>query len=174
MGSADRLVSSRWGCNLRSERARGRSLRIYVLGVVAIALLLASGAPRAEDHPDFLVVVNTANPVRSLTTEDVSRLFLKEVTAWASGQQVLPVDQSENSSVRAAFTRQVLRRKIAAVKAYWQQRIFSGRDLPPPVRTSDAEVIRYVEANPGAIGYLSNGTALGEKTKVLELLGTVR
>ena len=147
---------------------------MQVLGAVAIALLLASGAPRAENHPDFLVVVNAANSVKSLTTEEVSRLFLKKVTTWVDGQAALPVDQPESSPVRAAFTRDVLRRKIAAVKAYWQQRIFSGRDLPPPVRDSDAEVIRYLEANRGAIGYVSGGTVFGEKVRAVELSGAGR
>lgn len=102
---------------MRSKRDRRRSLGIQAFAAAVITLFLASGAPRAANPPDFLVVVNAANPVKSLTGEELSRLFLKKVTTWADGQTVLPVDQSEDSSVRVAFTRDVLRRKVAAVKA---------------------------------------------------------
>jgi ABC-type phosphate transport system substrate-binding protein len=140
----------------------------------AMVLLISAHAPRAAARAEFLVIVQAANPVQSLTVEDVSRMFLKKVTRWEDGHSVLPVDQAEDSPVRAAFSRDVLRRKLAAVRAYWQQRIFSGRDVPPPVRTSDAEVIRYVEANAGAIGYVAGGTALGDKVRAIALPGADR
>jgi hypothetical protein len=60
----------------------------------------------------------------------------------------------------------VLKRSVQAVKTYWQQRIFSGRGVPPPELESDDAVVRYVENNPGALGYISGTAALG-KTKVL-------
>ena len=43
-----------------------------------------------------------------------------------------------------------------AVRSYWQQRIFSGRDVPPPEADSDLAVLRYVKENAGAIGYVSD------------------
>jgi hypothetical protein len=38
--------------------------------------------------------------------------------------------------------------------------IFSGRSLPPPELGSDDEVLRYVLAHPGAIGYVSGAANL--------------
>jgi hypothetical protein len=46
------------------------------------------------------------------------------------------------------------------VKAYWQQRIFSGRDVPPPEFATDQEVVAYVLAHEGAVGYVSPGAEL--------------
>ena len=37
---------------------------------------------------------------------------------------------------------------------YWQQRIFSGRDVPPPEFELDREVVEYVLKHAGAIGYV--------------------
>jgi len=44
------------------------------------------------------------------------------------------------------------------VKSYWQQQIFSGRDVPPVEKSSDAQVVAFVKQNPGAIGYVAEGT----------------
>jgi hypothetical protein len=50
------------------------------------------------------------------------------------------------------------------VKNYWQQRIFSGRDLPPPELDSDEAVVSYVLSHRGALGYVS-GAAKLDKAK---------
>jgi ABC-type phosphate transport system substrate-binding protein len=115
--------------------------------------LFAAAALGAE--PAFRVVVNESNLVSSLSREELSDLFLKKNSAWPDGTLVLPVDQFEKAEIRDGFNRQVHHKSNAAVRAYWQQRIFSGRDIPPPEKESDAAVIDFVRRNPGAIGYVS-------------------
>jgi len=62
----------------------------------------------------------------------------------ADGETALPVDLRSDSSVRRKFSESVLKRSVAAIRSYWQQRIFSGREVPPPELDSDAAVLRYV------------------------------
>ena len=148
---------------------------IQMLAMATAALCLSSGTQGtadAEASPLFLVVINVANPVTFLEADEISRLLLKKVTRWENGQAVFPVDQPQDSPVREVFTRLVHRRKVDAVSAYWQQRIFAGRDVPPPVGKSDEEVVHFVETNPGAIGYVSAGADLGEKVRAIDLRGT--
>jgi ABC-type phosphate transport system substrate-binding protein len=59
-------------------------------------------------------------------------------------------------------------RSALAMKTFWQKRVFAGRDTPPIEKASDDEVVAYVKATPGAIGYVAPGTAL-TGVKVLEL-----
>jgi ABC-type phosphate transport system substrate-binding protein len=94
-----------------------------------------------------------------LSREQVVRYFLKKATAWPSGKVVAPVDQEKDSAARAAFSQGVLHKSVAEVIAYWQQQIFSGKDVPLPEKPSDGEVMAFVQANPNAIGYISADTA---------------
>jgi len=146
-----------------------------VLFITAIAVPPGNAGNGAaqQDKEDvgFMVVVNAANPVVSLTLEEVSRFLLKKVSRWDNGQLVHPVDQSVDSTVRAVFTHHIHHREVDAVKRFWQQRIFAGRDTPPPVRPSDEEVIRYIEGNPGAVGYVSSTATLTEKVRQVALVG---
>ncbi len=121
-------------------------------------LLLADAARRAA--PSMRVVVNEANPVSSLSRDELCDRFLKKVSSWADGTLVLPVDQVEDAPVRDTFTREILRKSSSAVRAYWQQRIFSGRDIPPPQKDDDAAVLAFVRRNRGAIGYVSAAAPL--------------
>jgi ABC-type phosphate transport system substrate-binding protein len=90
----------------------------------------------------------------------VSRFFLKKVARWDNGSTVLPVDLPAASPTRDAFSREVLSKSVSSIKAYWQQQIFSGRDVPPPEKSDDASVLEFVQSNATAIAYVSAGTAL--------------
>jgi hypothetical protein len=143
-----------------------------VLGLAAV-LALAAGTPRPAGArapaADFVVVVNAANPQTALPAAEVSNLFLQKVHKWESGERVRPVDLPETSPARESFSKAIHGRPTAAVKAYWQRMIFSGIDAPPPEKPSAAEVLAYVRANPGAIGYVPAGTQLPEGVKALKV-----
>ena len=132
-------------------------------------LLLLPGATRPTSAAEpYKVIVNTSNPVSSMSKDQVSRLFLKKVIKWDNGQAVLPVDLPKNSPSRQAFSIQVHGKPVKAIESYWQQKIFSGRDVPPLEKSSDAQVLAYVKANAGAIGYVSGDTPAGG-VKVIDL-----
>ncbi len=134
-----------------------RALRACRLAIVALALVASSGAARAQEG--VVVIVNASNPVSSMSRTEVARRFLKQTTTWPNGARVEPVDLSKSSPVRQAFSRQVLGRSVASVESYWLQTVFSGRDVPPPERSSDAEVVSFVRSVPNAIGYVSAGAS---------------
>lgn len=105
----------------------------------------------------FKVIVNSNNAVTTLSKKEASNYFLKKKSKWASGGKVVPVDQKGNSAVRKSFSQDVHGKPSGAIKSYWQQALFSGQGVPPAEKPSDAEVIAFVKANPGAIGYVSSG-----------------
>jgi ABC-type phosphate transport system substrate-binding protein len=141
---------------------------MLVLALVAPALLRS---PEAAE-PGFKVVVASANPVAAVGRVELAKIFLKSVTRWKDGREIAPVDQSGRSPVRAEFTRDVLEKagmgRMSAVESYWQQQVYSGRGVPPVVKASYAEVVAFVVANPGAVGYVG-ATADTTGVKVVEL-----
>jgi len=130
------------------------------------ALVLAAALPAGAD--DFRVVVHRDNPVGHLSTAQVSRLFLKKTLRWPEGRPVLPVEPA-SPRLRQQFARTIHERSLDAVKSYWNQLIFSGRDVPPLEKPDDAGVLAYVRAEPGAIGYVSSGADVsGVKILIVE------
>jgi ABC-type phosphate transport system substrate-binding protein len=122
----------------------------------------------AQSTTEFRVLIHPENPVGSLSVEFVTDVFLKRTTRWHDGETARPVDQRPDAQVRKSFSESVLRRSVSAIKRYWQQRIFSGRDLPPPELDSDEAVVAYVLKHRGAIGYVTAGTKLG-RAKVVSV-----
>jgi len=128
---------------------------------IAIALLagtaLITGSAQAASYK---IIVNNSVPVTSLSKKAASDLFLKKTAKWENGTAVMPVDQLDSSGAREGFSKAVHGKPAAAVKSYWNQQIFSGRDVPPVEKKSDAEVLTFVRSTPGAIGYVSEAASV--------------
>jgi ABC-type phosphate transport system substrate-binding protein len=129
--------------------------RFAVTLVVLLVAACLSGPSRATGGPVYRVVVNAANPHTNVDRRFLADAFLKKVTRWGAGDPIRPVDQRSESGARQRFSEDILGRSVAAVKSYWAQLVFSGRDLPPPELDGDDEVVRYVAKHVGAVGYVS-------------------
>lgn len=172
MSTVDRTYRERqrpsWHQHARSEQASRTHLVWRTVSLVKpkclkhlgmLLVLLATGA-RADQAPPFRLIVPLGQDDNTLERRFVADAFLKKVTRWPDGSTIQPVDLSHKSRARRVFSEHVLRRSVGAVRSYWQQRIFSGRDVPPPEVASDAAVIQYVKQTPGAIGYVSGEAKL--------------
>ena len=95
-----------------------------------------------------------------MSREDVSRIFLKKTTKFPDGRGASPVDLPANSPTRESFSKDVHGKSSSTVDAYWQQLIFSGRDIPP-AQKSESGVLEFVRSSGNAIGYVSPGADTG-------------
>ena len=144
----------------------GRVWRL--LPCVSLAIL-ATVPVAAQETRRVAVIVSADNPIKQLPRPDVVRIFLGQVTSWIDGTKIRPVDQSLTSPVRKEFASAVLGQSLLVVNNYWQQQIFAGRAAPPPVKGTDAAVVEFVSATPGAIGYVTAGYSLPKGVKELEV-----
>jgi ABC-type phosphate transport system substrate-binding protein len=129
-----------------------RLVRILVFA----ALGISAGRIHAEDSGAFKVIVNSSNPATQMTRLKLGEIFLKKEKRWPDGQPATPVEPSGKSPVRQRFDQEVFGKSVMAISAYWQQMIFGGKGVPPPEKSSDAEVVSFVRETPGAVGYVSS------------------
>ena len=142
--------------------------RLVLICLLPVAIALASRPAGGDPEPAFQVIVNAENPATRLDKRLVAEAFLRKRTRWDGDRAILPVDLGQKSRARSAFSQQVLGRDVASVRRYWAQLVFSGRGVPPPELAFDSDVVKYVAAHGGAIGYVAPGTALSG-VKVVEV-----
>lgn len=102
-----------------------------------------------------VVIVNVSN-TSDISASDIERIFLGKKKTFPNGNTAIPVDQSEGSAVRTQFESQVLGKSAQQLKAYWSQRLFTGKGTPPTEMSSDAEVKKQIAENPALIGYIDS------------------
>jgi hypothetical protein len=120
----------------------------FIAAAAAAAMALASASAQAGD----LFVVSGANV--TLSADEVREVFLGD-KQFAGSVKLAPV---ENGSLQADFQARVLKVDAARYASIWSKKGFREGLTPPPVRSSDADVINAIKANPGAVGYVSKPT----------------
>jgi ABC-type phosphate transport system substrate-binding protein len=136
--------------------------------VLAAAVLAVGAAPVVSADAPFRVIVHPQVKGSQIPRAALSSIFLKQAPKWGDGSTVLPVDQSVRSAVRRSFSSDVLQQGLVEVQVYWQRKMAKGL-TPPPVKTSDEEIVSYVASTPGAIGYVSSSTLLPDSVKMVEI-----
>jgi hypothetical protein len=99
-----------------------------------------------------------ANPALALNADEIREVFLGD-KQLASGVKLLPVD---NAAQQTDFLAKVLQTDVAKYSARWTKKAFREGLTAPPVKGSDAEVLAFVKATPGAVGYVA-GPSSGVK-----------
>jgi len=128
-------------------------VRVAALTVVLFAL----PGLQAQQAPAFVVIVNKANPVKTLTVVELRRIFMKQTRMWSHAESIVPVDWDATSPHREAFSRQVLGRSVREMGDYWVQQSVTQGLAPPSTQRSARALLRFIASVSGAIGYLPPG-----------------
>jgi ABC-type phosphate transport system substrate-binding protein len=136
--------------------------------VPALVLLVSVSRPSLGADSGVQVIVHPQVKGTAITRTALSQIFLKKAPRYADGLPAQPVDQSVKSPVRSVFSSRVLGQALLEVQIYWQRKMSQGV-TPPPVRTTDEDVVAYVARTPGAIGYVSSAVALPDSVRAIEV-----
>jgi ABC-type phosphate transport system substrate-binding protein len=124
--------------------------RVLKSAALAAALGLFASVAMAE----VVVVVSAKSSVASLSEDQVADVFLGRAGSFPSGEEATPVDQPEDSPLRAEFYRDCTGKSASQLRAYWSRLIFTGRAQPPRELEGAAAIKRYLQARPTGIAYI--------------------
>lgn len=117
-----------------------------------------------------VVIINSGHGATSISGSDLANIYLGRSSSLA-GSKVVPVDQKNTSGPGVAFLEKVLKLSASDYQNRWVEKMLSGEANPPVVKGSDADVIEFVKATPGGIGYVSASADLSG-VKVLPVDGS--
>jgi len=127
-------------------------MRLHIVAV-GVLILLWTHVPAAQQQ-SFVVIVNKANPVKSLTVVELRRIFTKQTRMWPHAESVVPVDWDATSEIRQAFSQQVLNRSVREMAEFWVQQSVTQGLAPPSTQKSSRALLRFVASVAGAIAYV--------------------
>lgn len=130
---------------------------------LTIILLTLSSTSLASER--IVVVANIAQNSVTLSKSQVRDLFMSGTSPDSlslSPLSIAPGDQS-----RTVFNTRIIGLPESRIQAYWAQMRFSGRLTPPKEVESAEQMLDYLRANEGSIGYLPESTQLPEGLKVV-------
>jgi ABC-type phosphate transport system substrate-binding protein len=145
-----------------------KSYRALLVVLSALALVAATSQTSVGADAGVRVIVNPQVRGTQISRATLTQIFLRQAERYADGVRAMPVDQSVKSPVRSTFSNRLLGQALIEVQVYWQRQMSHGV-IPPPVRTTDEDVVAFVAQTPGAIGYVSSAVALPETVRAIEV-----
>ena len=124
------------------------------MAALTAVLVSAPGLHTMQDAAGFVVIVNKANPVKTLSLAELRRIFMKQTRMWPHAESIVPVDWDATSPHREVFSRRVLARSVREMGDYWVQQSVTQGLAPPSTQRSARALLRFIASVPGAIGYL--------------------
>ena len=122
--------------------------RIIVLAACCVALQASPALAQVQ------VVANPSVGVSTISPGDLKDVFLGGKSTLPDGSAVEPVlaDAGEPHKV---FLQEYVGKSDQALRTYLKSLVFTGKARMPKSFGSDAEIVKYVAATKGAIGYVS-------------------
>ncbi len=115
-------------------------------------------APREEPAvatQNLAIVVNQSNPINSLSTAELRRIFLGQRGHWSNGRRITIVMMEPGHPEREAVLSEICQMSETEFSNHFLHGLFTGEVLVSPKTLASPQGVRkFVIYVPGAIGYL--------------------
>lgn len=140
--------------------------------LIAIAALIFFCMQAASAAAETIaVIVNSSNQYKSMSVEDIRRVYTNALLVWPDGTPVTLYDLAMNDPARAVFSEKVLRKDPVNVAEEWAHLKITNQAKNPPVAIkSEALIVRRIAREKGAIGYVRLDSArLKEGVRIVNI-----
>jgi hypothetical protein len=133
--------------------------------VAALLVLLSCCA--AASAQDVVLVANKDVQISGIANSDLRAIFLGSKTRFSDGSHAVPVTL-KGGPIHEVFLKNHLSESPEDFRAQWRKSVFTGQGAMPKACDSEAAMLEYVAATPGAVGYVSRiPPESAEKVKLL-------
>ena len=119
-----------------------------------ILLLIFIACEPPASAQDVVVVANKGVQVFGIRDADLRAIFIGSKTRLSDGSRAIPVIL-KGGPAHGVFLRNHVGESPADFQAQSRKLIFTGQGAMPRAFDSEAAVIEFVAATPGAVGYVS-------------------
>jgi ABC-type phosphate transport system substrate-binding protein len=139
------------------------AMKKSITAFLFFCLFLGCGIAKAQD---VVVVVNKSVKAADVSDGDLKDVFSGDKSSLKDGSHVIPVTL-KGGPAHEAFLKKYLGKNDAAFRAAWRSLVFTGQGSMPRTFDTEAALMDYVAATPGAIGYVGASAANHEGVKTL-------
>lgn len=115
--------------------------------------VMLTAAVAAAD--DVVIIASKDLPVDSIEKDTLKRIYLGQQTTWDDGTKINFAVLNDRET-EETFLKKYLNRSSTRYNRYWRTQIFTGKGKLPQSYKSDDEMIKFVNGNKGAIGFVSS------------------
>ena len=119
---------------------------------VSLGLLLISAQPTLS-APKILVHQDV--DITAIDSTYLRQIFAMQIRKWPDNQVINVYTLPSTSDLHHGFVTERLKVQPHQLDRIWNRMLFTGTGKAPTVVASEEEMVRVIQASPGAIGYVS-------------------
>ena len=123
--------------------------------IIGLSLCVSSVASAGS-----IAVVNGGGQA-SIAKKKLKKILLGKQKKWDDGT-IIVVVMLEGGDTHGDFVKKFAGKSAKQFTNYWRKMVFSGKGKMPQAFADEAALIAFVAATPGALGYATEGAALGD------------
>jgi len=128
----------------------------YLIAFASLLLLPLVSTTDAQQETEVAVVVNPENPVSSISSAELRRIFAGDKQSWGNSLPVFAIVRAPGARERQLLLSQILRMTESEYKQYWLRKVYSGEVPQEPVAVfSNGMQLEGVRAKKGGIALIS-------------------
>ena len=105
---------------------------------------------------DIVVVGNKSLSTDTISKDTLKKIFLGEQTSWEDGTKInfamLNLDKADD-----IFLKECMYYTSTRFVRHWRSQVFSGKGQMPPNLKSNEEMLKFINDDKGAIGFVTAG-----------------
>lgn len=130
-------------------------MRHPIRTLLLVLLITLAGIVSQAPGSSAVIVAHPDTPADTIDRETLARIFQGKHTRWDDGSPIVAV-MLKRGPVLDRFVTDVVETTPARFRTYWKQAVFTGRGIPPKSFDSELELMEFVAANPGAVGFVGS------------------
>jgi hypothetical protein len=120
-----------------------------------LLVIAAESAAFAAQPVRLIVIVPSSQSVSNLSSGDLRRIYIGEMTRWPDGRRIVPVMMPARSRESEAFLKRVVRMSAIDFAQEWISVVFRGRaPAPPMIAATASAALDIVASHPDAIAVI--------------------
>jgi len=123
--------------------------------IITIISLLSIGKLYSQVTDDYVIIANEIG-TSALTQKQVIEYAKGEKNFWTNNKKVIIALPSAKSDLATPVAKSIYKTTASGMQKYWLSLVFQGRADPPLFFATDEEVIKHVQNNKGAIGFINS------------------
>jgi len=147
---------------------KNRDKRYFIVFLIIFALTVQTELTRGDE---ISIIVNKANPIVSISFNELVKIFKRERQFWKDGKKVYIIMQEAGSMEKEIALKKIYKMDHGSLKKFWIERIFRGEISSFPIVLSSNDAVKmFVSQISNAIGFI-NADTLDGSVKALKIDG---
>ncbi len=120
--------------------------------IIKTTMLFIALTPSIYTYADIAIVGSSGLP--ELSAMEARQIFLKRSSTFADGTPAIPIDLTDDNTVKWQFYEKVVGKDSTQVYAYWARAKVVGKITSQPTQVQTIDALKKHLKQTGAIGYI--------------------